>query len=214
MKLSEYISNYRKENHMSLRALAEKSGCSFQYISKLEKGQVDNPSVLKLKQLSNAMGTSLNELFSVIDDISVDMSDSDNIANFSKIPLYSTICCGNGGFVDDEIMDYISLPPDKLNPHKEYFAQIASGESMINAGIHPGDILVFEKTSSIDPGDIGCFCIDDNDAMCKRYTITDDHRIRLIPENPKYDPIYVDPTMDHFRCIGKLVYCIVDMEGR
>lgn len=172
--------------------------------------------------LGKALHVNPSWLMGISDDMEMPIEMKEKVDDFSRIPLYSTICCGNGGFVDDEIMDYISLPPEKLNPHKEYFAQVASGNSMINAGIHPGDILVFEKTSSVDDGDIGCFCIDDNEAMCKRYRLRKDKdghivQIVLVPDNPdvvKYPPVVIDVETQHFRTIGKLVYCIMDMKGR
>lgn len=40
MKLSEYVKNYREKHRLSLRQMAEKCECSFQYISKLEKDEV------------------------------------------------------------------------------------------------------------------------------------------------------------------------------
>lgn len=137
---------------------------------------------------------------------------SEQVRNLSSvtIPLYEALCCGNGGFVDDNIIDYISLPSDILEPSKEYFAQYAHGDSMTGAGIHDGDLLVFEKTGHIDSGKIGCFCIDDNEAMCKRYRLTSDQEIYLMPANDKYDPIHIDIENQHFRCIGILATVISD----
>lgn len=131
-----------------------------------------------------------------------------------SIPLYGPICCGNGGFVDDNLIEMISLPADLLNPHKDYFAQRAQGDSMINAHIRDGDILVFEKSSHIENGQIGCFCLDDNEAVCKRYRVLQGGQICLMPENDKYPPILIDVTFQNFRCIGLLVVNIENMEGR
>ena len=126
------------------------------------------------------------------------------------IPLYEAICCGDGGFVDDNIIDFISLPSDILEPSKEYFAQYAKGDSMTGAGIEDGDLLVFEKSGRIDSGKIGCFCVDDNEAMCKRFRVTSDHEIYLMPANDKYDPIHINIEDQHFRCIGILATVISD----
>lgn len=46
MKLSELIKTYRHEHNLSLRAFAERTICSFQYISNIEKEEVKNPSIL------------------------------------------------------------------------------------------------------------------------------------------------------------------------
>lgn len=127
--------------------------------------------------------------------------------NIFKVPLYDSISCGTGGFVDDNIIDYVSLPSNLFNPRKDYFAQYAHGDSMINANINDGDLLIFEKTSSVTNGMIGCFCIDDNTATCKRLSMTNG-QIILLPENPSYNPIIAN--VETFKCIGKLAFVIND----
>ena len=90
---------------------------------------------------------------------------------------------------------------------KEYFAQYAHGDSMINANINDGDLVIFEKTSSVTNGMIGCFCVDDNIATCKRLSMTNG-QIILLPENPSYNPIIAN--VETFKCIGKLAFVIND----
>lgn len=123
--------------------------------------------------------------------------------SFIKVPLYGDISCGNGAFVDDNIVDYVAVPNDNLNPKSEYFAQRAKGDSMINAGIDDGDIIVFEKVNTIDDNKIGCFCIDESMATCKRFKRGSSY-IQLIPANQNYDPIVVDLENTNFRILGKL----------
>lgn len=127
--------------------------------------------------------------------------------NIFKVPLYDSISCGTGGFVDDNIIDYVSLPSNLFNPRKDYFAQYAHGDSMINANINDGDLIIFEKTSSVTNGMIGCFCVDDNIATCKRLSMSDG-QIILLPENPSYNPIIAN--VETFKCIGKLAFVIND----
>ena len=124
-----------------------------------------------------------------------------------KIALYEFISCGTGGFVDDNIIDYVSLPAEMFSSKKEYFAQYAHGDSMINANINDGDLIIFEKTSSVTNGMIGCFCVDDNIATCKRLSMTNG-QIILLPENPSYNPIIAN--VETFKCIGKLAFVIND----
>lgn len=136
-----------------------------------------------------------------------DDKGSDEANVIRKIPLYELISCGKGGFVDDNIIDYVSLPAEMFNKHKEYFAQYAHGDSMINANIHEGDLVIFEKCSDFVNGMIGCFCIDENKATCKRLSITDG-QIILLPENPSYVPILV--PIEAFKCVGKLAFVVND----
>lgn len=122
---------------------------------------------------------------------------------FFRLPLYAPICCGNGGFADDNIIEYVAIPSRGLSSPENYFCQIAKGDSMTDAGIDDGDLLVFEKTSQIYSGMIGCFCIDENEAMCKKYSVMNGIII-LQPMNSKYEPIAVDPTNECFKCVGVL----------
>lgn len=150
-------------------------------------------------------------------DLIEDKSNSDeNIYNqldmsYIKVPCYSRLCCGNGGFVDDNIIDMIPVPLKGLNRNLEYFCQYADGESMRDSGINDGDLLVFEKVEKVDSGVIGCFCIDTNEAVCKKYK-QQNGIIMLQPMNSNYEAIIVDPLNTGFRCIGKLKKVIKDFD--
>lgn len=223
MKLSQIVKEFRRKNGWSMDYLAEKAGVSKAYISMIENdmnprtGKPIKPLFPTLQKLAKAMHMTTDELVGMLDDDTVVSFEPEHIEpekTMAKIPLYGPLCCGNGAFVDDNVVDYVSLPVDRLNPRIEYFCQIAQGDSMIGAGIHDGDVLVFEKSSSIDSGQIGCFCIDDNDAVCKRYKVLSDSQILLMPANDKYDPIPVDVLSHSFRCLGILRWAICDMDGR
>lgn len=236
MKLSELIKTYRHEHNLSLRAFAERTICSFQYISNIEKEEVKNPSIPTLVSIAKAMNMTLDQLLKITDDFMIDIQldgkgrilkngwqtgkrvseitgevvDDDltfDNPNIFKVPLYDSISCGTGGFVDDNIIDYVSLPSNLFNPRKDYFAQYAHGDSMINANINDGDLIIFEKTSSVTNGMIGCFCVDDNIATCKRLSMSVG-QIILLPENPSYNPIIAN--VETFKCIGKLAFVIND----
>lgn len=201
LKLYENIRALRKARKMSQEELASRTGYTDRSsIARIEAGDIDL-SQSKIQLFADVFGVTPTQL----------MGDLPGQAVRSvSVPIYAPICCGNGGFVDDNILDYISLPSSWLSASKEYFAQTASGDSMEGAGIYDGDILVFEKVSTPQQGRIGCFCIDDNEAMCKKYRIAGDGRIYLMPANPNYDPIPVDPGMEHFRCLGLLAFVISD----
>lgn len=124
---------------------------------------------------------------------------------YLHIPLYESLSCGTGLFVNDHIVEYITLPESLLSTNKEYFCQYAVGDSMINENINEGDLLIFEKTSQINNGQIGCFCIDENVATCKKFYKDDlSAIITLQPANTKYAPIIVTVETMNFHIVGKL----------
>lgn len=77
MKLSEYVSNFRKTHGYSQRKMAELCHCSFQQISKIEKEEVQNPTLQMLKGIATGTGISLQELLTILDNINVRLVDSE-----------------------------------------------------------------------------------------------------------------------------------------
>ena len=80
MTLGEIIKKYREENDMSQREFAKQSGLSNSYISQLEmnvnskNGQPIKPQLETIKAVADAMGTTIDDLFSQMDDIMIDIS--------------------------------------------------------------------------------------------------------------------------------------------
>lgn len=192
------IRDLREAKGMTQEELANKVGyTSRAAINKIESG-ANKLKQEKIQIFAEVLGCSVNELLGI---------EETTQQYIRKITLYDSISCGTGGFVDDNIIDYVSLPAEMFSSKKEYFAQYAHGDSMINANINNGDLVIFEKTSSVTNGMIGCFCIDDNTATCKRLSMTND-QIILLPENPSYSPIIAN--VETFKCIGKLAFVIND----
>jgi len=212
MNTGEIIKKLRKERKLTQEQLGEIIGVQKSAIAKYEKGRVENLKRASIEKLAAYFDVSPSYLLGI--------NDSENTTNeediykksgidFFRVPLYSPICCGDGGFNEDNILEYVPVPSKGLSNPENYFAQIADGDSMKDAGISSGDLLVFEKTSAISVGTIGCFCVDENKAMCKKYTIVNNMAM-LMPMNSDFEPIIIDPVDGYFRCIGKLKKVIKD----
>ena len=63
------------------------------------------------------------------------------------------VACGEGQEETEEIIEYIRMP-ESLIGQGEFFALIAKGESMVDAGIHPGDYVVIRRQNTAEVGDI------------------------------------------------------------
>lgn len=192
-KIADNIKKIREEKHISQQELGSLLNISGKTISSWEIGRTE-PNMGYIQSMCDIFNISIDELIYGSDD------KKSYGLKYKEIPLYSPICCGNGGFAEDNIIEYIPVPGDGLNVNKEYFAQYAKGNSMADR-IEDGDLLVFEKTSVPEVNKIGCFCIDENEAMCKQYKVSNGVPI-LVPLNREYEPIVVDST--NFRCIGLL----------
>ena len=200
MDMYERIKKLRIKLGMSQDELAEKVGYTNRSsIGKVEAGAVDL-SQSKILAFAKALNTTPQYLMGFEDDQNMYSSAG---LDYINVPLYDNLCCGNGGFVEDNIVEFVPVPSADLNLSKEYFCQYAQGDSMKDAGIIDHDLLIFEKTSVVNNNDIGCFCIDENVATCKKYRETGEI-IALVPMNSNYDPIVIDVTSSSFRCLGKL----------
>lgn len=105
----------------------------------------------------------------------------------THIPLIGTVTAGMPILATQQVEDYIALSGVRGN---NLFALHVKGDSMVNAGILDGDIVVVEQTPTADNGDIVVALIDD-EATVKRFYKEDGH-FRLQPENSKYPPIIVE----------------------
>lgn len=198
------IKRLRSEKGLSQGDLADLTGyTSRSSIAKIEAGEVDLPQS-KIQLFAKALGTTPMYLLGLEES-----PVSSVIESLINIPVYSPVSCGTGAFVEDEIIDYVSIPDSKLKRNGNYFGQYASGDSMINAGIIDGDILIFEKADSLSTGQIGCFVLEDNIATCKRFSKSGNSVI-LNPANENYEPILVQPSNDQFKILGRLAFVISD----
>lgn len=124
--------------------------------------------------------------------------------NGMKIPLVGTVTAGIPITAIEEITDYISFQPARhySNP---LFALKVRGESMINAAILDGDMVVIEQTPYAENGDIVCALVDNESATIKTFYKEDGH-YRLQPENDTMDPIIVDEVSILGKVLGVVRY--------
>lgn len=121
---------------------------------------------------------------------------------FRRLPLVGSVPAGMPIDAIENIESEIAVDQTFL-PKGESFTLRVSGDSMKNAGILDGDLVVVLKQQVARRGDI-VVAIIGNEATVKRY-IPDGSQIRLEPENDDYEPIIVDKRSSEFRISGKVV---------
>ena len=89
----------------------------------------------------------------------------------------------------------------------ELFALEVKGDSMIDASINDGDIVVMKRAQDATNGEMVAVWLDDRDETTLKYFYREKDRIRLQPANPQYKPILVD-NPQHLRVMGKVVMVI------
>lgn len=117
------------------------------------------------------------------------------------VPLLGTITAGSPILAVEEIEEYIPFKTS-YGDARDLFALHVRGESMINAGILDGDIIVAKRTGTANNGEIVVALIED-EATVKRF-YKENGQYRLQPENDTMDPIIVDSCL----ILGKVVSCL------
>ncbi len=117
----------------------------------------------------------------------------------ASVPVIGTVTAGQPITAFEDITGYIGFETDGHDP-QELFALKIRGESMINAGILDGDIVIVERGSYAENGDIVVAFIDGEDATVKRFYKENGH-FRLQPENDNMEPI----ILDNVEILGKVV---------
>ena len=114
-----------------------------------------------------------------------------------QIPVVGSVAAGSPILAQECIEDYLTFDTQGLSG--EHFALRVRGESMLNAGILPDDLVVVHRQQEARNGEIVVALFED-EATVKTYQNRDGH-VWLLPENPEYEPI--DGT--EAQIIGKVV---------
>lgn len=118
-----------------------------------------------------------------------------------NVPILGSVICGEPTMSEENFQGYFKLDPDIAKPD---FSLYAEGDSMIDAGIHEGDIVFFRKTPDIESGSIACVLLDDKITL-KRLIKAGDTLI-LQPENTTYEPIVVkEGDYSTVRILGQMI---------
>lgn len=122
---------------------------------------------------------------------------SDEMPQVSAVPLVGTVAAGMPILAEENFEGYIGYVGTKTAG--EMFALKVKGESMVEAGILDGDIVIAEKTCYAENGEIVVAMVD-NEATVKTFYREDGH-YRLQPENSTMEPIIVTEV----EIVGKVI---------
>ena len=189
-EILEFI-NYTLKNDgysPSVREICEavnlKSTSTVQYhLKKLEKKGVINKSEGKSRSLH-------------LNDIATE---------FRSVPILGEIAAGLPLTAEENQVGELPYPESNFND--SLIALKVNGDSMIDAGIHDGDLVVVDKSKKPDNGDIGAFLILETEATVK-YLDTIRNKQYLIPANKSFENIEVT---ENISAVGKVVSLFRDM---
>ena len=107
-----------------------------------------------------------------------------------RVPVLGTIACGIPKYAEENIEEYVRLPV-ALFGQGNFFILRAYGDSMVEAGIDDGDLVLIRQQNYADEGQIVVALIEDDATLKRFYPEPENRRIRLHPENSHMEDIYV-----------------------
>ena len=121
-----------------------------------------------------------------------------------EIPILGRIAAGAPLFAEENQEDGIPVRPEWFaRKGEDLFALRVRGESMIDAHIMDGDLVLVRRQATAQPGDVVAALLD-NEATVKRFA-REGAAVVLRPEHPTMKPIVVEPGRGDFRILGKVV---------
>lgn len=124
-----------------------------------------------------------------------------------RVPLLGFVQAGNPHLAEEHVEEWINLPQTLVRGRRDVFLLRARGESMINAGIFDGDLVIVRPTKEAKHKDIVVALLHD-EATVKRY-VQIRGRSYLKAENPEFQNIY---PKEEWMIQGKVVGVIRNLE--
>ena len=174
-----------------------------------------SPSVREICEAVNLKSTStvqyhLNKLeekgvINKSDGKSRSLHLNNSISEFRSVPIVGEIAAGLPLSAEENQIGELPYPESNFND--SLIALKVNGDSMIDAGIHDGDLVVVDKSKKPLDGDIGAFLVYDTEATVK-YIDTIRNKQYLIPANKNYENIEIS---ENISTVGKVVSLFRDM---
>lgn len=196
------LKQLREEHNMSQAVLARILGISQSSVGMWESGRT-KPDNKHLNELAKLFNVSMDFLVGISNQKN-NIPDIDNLIPLPEttpVPLIGTIACGTPIYAEQNIEAYLNVPECAHGS----FALRCKGDSMINARIFDGDIVILRRQEDVEDGEIAAVLID-CEATLKRVRHLPG-KLVLSPCNPLYDDIILKgEELDSVRILGKAVY--------
>lgn len=191
-RILEFVNRYKQESGISpsVREIAEHMGLHYSSVSR-------SLAAMKEKGLLDFDGQR-----------NIRTKETKLMYNVVNVPVLGSIACGIPKFAEENIEEYVRLPI-ALFGKGDFFILRANGDSMVNAKIDDGDLVLIRKQDYAGRGQIVVALIGEDEATLKRYYPEPENRqVRLVAENPAYD----DQVYPNIVIQGVAVKVLKDLE--
>lgn len=223
IKIMEFLTEFQEKHGYSpaIRQIGDNIGVDSTslidyYLSQL----VDMGYIQREKHISRSIRV-LKPMYPTNAARPVKASRLPSLAEMISIPVLGRIVAGEpipipsnaSGYFDSETSVEVarSLLPGRERVG-ELFALEVQGDSMVDAMINDGDIVILRPTKTANNGDMVAVWLEENETTTLKYFYTEPDRIRLQPANPSYSPIYIYNT-NQVHVQGKVLMVIRQFSG-
>lgn len=182
--ISKRLKEYRDRFNLTQLDVSKKCRVPYQTLSRYELGQ-RVPKIDTAVEIAEALG--INPLWLQGYDVSMENRLPSNAIPYTsshKAPIIGSIPAGYPVLAIEDIEGYADIP---YSDEENYFFLRVNGESMKNAGIHTGDLVLIRCQKCAEDGQVVAARVNGDEATLKRYKRQGDSVI-LIPENPEFEP--------------------------
>ena len=187
--IAERLKEYRLKNKYTLSDLSMKTGIPAQTLNRYELAQ-RAPKIDTAVHIADCLG--VNPLWLQGYDVSEFESPlPSNAIPFTEThmaPIVGTIPAGFPALAFEDIEGYASIP---YSDTENYFFLRVKGDSMINAGINSGDLVLIRRQACAEDGQIVAARVNGDESTLKRFRQQGD-TVFLLPENSSYPPTMVN----------------------
>lgn len=175
-----------KEKNTTTYRVSKATGISGATFSDWKSGR-SSPKLDKIKMIAEYFGVPID--YFLASDVQSDSVYGYAPKKLSRIPVVGDIRAGKPIITSETLLGYENA--DIPDPD-DYFYLRVKGDSMKNAGIVDGSFVLFKKQQYAEDGEIVACLVGGDSSTVKRFS-RKGKKIYLLPENPDYEPIEIDP---------------------
>lgn len=219
-KFNERLKLLRNDAGLSQQEFAKRMGVSKSSINMYERGERE-PGLETLEAIADYFNVDMDYLLGKseyknksawLKTVDINANQTDDLSKYfnaqkcqpqALLPVVGIVSAGKGVFAEEEII--AQEPADlKYCKNNEYYWLQVHGDSM-SPRISDGDLVLVRRQTSVDPGDIGVFLVDEEEGFIKKVNYSENYII-LQSLNPFYPPMeFRGADVQRVRVLGKAI---------
>lgn len=202
MSIGTNIKRLRTDANLSQSELGKIAGVTDKAVSTWE-ADIKTPRMGAVEKMASYFGVPKSAILDDVYEPSVSIPPGfEPLPKTVKRPLVGNIACGEPITAEENIQDYVDVPA-KANCD---FCLRCKGDSMIDAGIHDGDVVYIHIQPAVENGQIAAVRIDGEATLKRVFWNADTKTLQLLAENRNYPPmVFSGPILDTVHIEGKAV---------